>query len=108
MDRDTRQLLGGAFGAMFLIVAGVLASVMIIEAASNAARFPVELAEIEQLRKDAADIEAGASEDVIGQVVVVNRRIASMKQAKQMLLYSWAIPDGWDKIEPIPVPKRKP
>jgi hypothetical protein len=101
----------GADWMIFWILFGtvaLIASVPVVGAIGAAYNFPAELADIEQLRKDAAEVDGRASEDVIGQVTQVNRRIATLQQQNKMLLYAWAVPDGWDKVEMIPVPKEKP
>jgi uncharacterized membrane protein SpoIIM required for sporulation len=64
-----------------------------------------DIAKIEQLRTDSADVDPAQAEDVIGQVTQVNQRIAEMRTWDGMFVLGLFIPDEWSSIEPIPVPR---
>lgn len=87
-------LLGSA--ALFLCVVFCTASRL---------AFPGERAEIESVRRDIASARAGSDEDVVGQAVELNRRIASAKEYNARWWADIFIPDGWDAIEPIAIPE---
>jgi len=70
----------------------------------NHSSLPGAVAEIEQLRHDAANVSPATAEDVIGQVTAWNQKIVSYQRYNQIWWSGWAIPDGWDDIKTIPVP----
>ena len=93
----------------FFVVIGVggafiTLSVLSIVGADRHMRFPSERAAYEQLKVDSAAVGAASSEDVIGQVTATNQVIASQQQYNRMWWSGWATSDGWDELEPIPVP----
>lgn len=65
-----------------------------------------ELAQIEQLRTDASNVNAAESEDVIGQVTQWNQRIRSQQRYNDAWYASWLIPNAWDRVQPIQLPRR--
>jgi len=68
--------------------------------------FPGESAKIEQLRKDASTVSASQSEDVVGQVVEINKKIVEYQRYNDIWWARLLIPNGWDDIRPIPVPEK--
>lgn len=92
-----------------LIIGGLVlgAAVLLLVIASIGSRiaFPAEVAEIESLRVNAANVDPQQAEDVIGQVVEVNRKIAANRAWNKVPILSISVPNGWDNVEPIPVPK---
>lgn len=69
----------------------------------NHAKFPGEVAQIEQLRKDVQKVSASGSEDVIGQATHWNQVIASYQRYNRTI-FDPIIPDGWDSIALIAIP----
>lgn len=98
MDREVVAVVGGVITLVAALFLG-------LPWALNEASFPAERASIEQLRQDAQNLDPRTAEDVVGQVVAVNRQIAGNKVANTLWYADWVTPDGWDDIEPIPVPQ---
>lgn len=71
---------------------------------SNYSTMPNNLAKIEQLRSDAAVVDPNQAEDVIGQVTEWNQVIRS-NQVWNDSFWGFLIPDEWDSIELIQVPR---
>ena len=88
---------------VFVLVAGVVAFIYGIFIIGEQLGFPSQVASIEQLRKDAALIDLAASEDVLGQVAEVNRKITSKQRLNELWWADLVIPDGWDDVEFIPI-----
>jgi hypothetical protein len=98
------------FGTLFVVLTAVLVAVvivitMVLVGITNSIGFPVDQARIEQLRHDAANVDPQQAEDVIGQVTQTNQEIISMQAQNDIPIWNLSIPDGWDDIEPIPVPQ---
>lgn len=87
------------------IVVGVVVLFCGIFFVTNRLTFPAEVAQIEQLRQDAAQVSAATAEDVIGQVTATNQNIVSYQAYNSMWWSGWLVPDGWDQIRRIPVPR---
>lgn len=90
------------FTILFLIVAifcGMAAGIQRLT-------FPGEVAEIEQIRSDSTHLNPATAEDVVGQITAWNQHIRSKKAYNNLWWSGWAIPDGWDDIQYIPVPKQ--
>ena|GEM_PF-6766617 len=62
---------------------------------------------IEQLRSDIAGISGKASEDVIGQATAWNQTIRSMQAYNDRWWGNPFIPDEWDEVELLPIPRTK-
>lgn len=90
---------------LLTIVLGILLLIAVLVAVVNRAKVPGELAQIEQLRQDVQRVDANKAEDVVGQVTQWNQRIASSKAYNQLWYSSWAVPDAWDTVEPIEIPR---
>ena len=60
---------------------------------------------IEQLRSDIADIDGPASEDVVGQATVWNQKIRSMQAYNDRWWGDPFIPDEWDRVSVLPIPR---
>ena len=86
------------------MLGGLVALVFAIVAIGNRIDFPAQVADIEAIRHDAALVDPAQAEDVIGQVTAANRTIASKQAYNRIPLVCLVIPNGWDDIEPIPVP----
>jgi len=102
---DLREL--GAIGCALLVIIGAIIVFLIfpITWVVNESGFPAQAARIEQLRHDAAHVDPLQAEDVIGQVTETNQSIVSSQQWNRVWLVGLVIPDGWDAIELIPVPR---
>lgn len=81
-----------------ILVAGLMWGILLFA-------LPGDRAQIEQLRADSAHVDPAQAEDVIGQVTQWNQKIVSMQAYDDMFLIGIVIPDGWQDIEPIPVPR---
>ena len=94
----------------FWIVAIVLFGIMVIllpaPAIWNHALLPGSLAQIETLLISAESVDVREGEAVIGQIITVNRIIASQQIYNQLWWSAWAIPNAWDDVMPIEIPKR--
>ena len=88
---------------IFLGGAMVIAGLMIF--IGNHAMMPGNVSEIEQLRHDAQNVNVIQSEDVIGQVVEINRKIAREQRMNRTWWAGWAIPNQWEEIELIALPE---
>lgn len=62
------------------------------------------ISKIEQLRSDSAHVDPAQAEDVIGQVTEWNQIISSNKYWNSTA-WGFLIPDEWDRVELIPVPR---
>ncbi|MBN2296563.1 MAG: hypothetical protein JXM70_29310 [Pirellulales bacterium] len=60
---------------------------------------------IEQLRSDLTDIAGIASEDVVGQATAWNQKIRSMQAYNGMWWGDPFIPDQWDSVVELPIPR---
>ncbi len=60
---------------------------------------------VEQLRSDIADIAGVASEDVVGQATSWNQTIRSMQAYNDSWWGDPFIPDEWDSVSPLPIPR---
>ena len=67
---------------------------------------PGALAEIESLRANASIVQPQEAEDVIGQVTQWNQTIASKQRYNRVWWSAWLIPNAWDDIRPIEIPRR--
>jgi len=101
---DLRDFLG----VFVPIVAVCVLLVVGIVAICNRIEFGPQISEIESLRANAANVDPQQAEDVIGQVVEINRTIASNRAWNKVPFICILVPNGWDKVEPIPVPKVTP
>ncbi len=94
----------------FVLVTGVLtAAILMVVAALFWLVFmlstPGGLAQIEQLRQDAAQVDPAQAEDVIGQVTEANQRISSTQSYNRQWWAGWAIPEEWAEVDLIEVPR---
>lgn len=71
----------------------------------NHASLPGHLADIEQLRQDAAGVDPQQAEDVIGQVAERNRWLAQTQALNDTWWFGWTIPDEYDTVPFIEVPR---
>lgn len=63
-------------------------------------------AQIQQLRYDLEKLDGQSiSEDVIGQATEWNQKIAEQQRWNLIPVYQLYIPNGWDNIEPLPIPE---
>ena len=92
--------------ATMAIILGVLLLAAAIAMCANYYDFMASSASLEALRVDAANLSEPASEDVIGQITAFNQRIAAMQRLNGSPFVCLFIPNGWDALRPIPVPKR--
>lgn len=70
--------------------------------------FPGERASIESLRSDLLKVGGQAvGEDVLGQATQWNQIIRERQAYNRTWWAGWAIPDGWNEIKPLPMPKEK-
>mgnify|MGYP001617536051 CR=1 FL=1 len=60
---------------------------------------------IEQLRSDSKLVNLQNSEDVIGQITQYNQRIVKFQKYNKIWLFDLLIPDKWDEIKTIEIPK---
>lgn len=69
---------------------------------------PGELARVEQLRHDVEDaysLDPDMLEVVIGQATRANQDIKYWQKYRQIWWSKWAIPDEWDDVKLIELPK---
>ncbi len=66
---------------------------------------PADLARVEQLRHDSAQVDPQQAEDVIGQVTETNQKIISTQTFNRQWWAGWVIPDEWQSVELIEVPR---
>lgn len=64
-----------------------------------------EIAQIEQLRSDVQRVENISNEDVIGQVTAMNQAIARNQAYNKLWWADVTIPDAWDSVKPIEIPR---
>ena len=62
---------------------------------------------IEQLRSDMARITGAASEDVMGQATSWNQKIQSLRAYNSRWWGDPFIPDGWNRIAVLPIPRKE-
>ena len=99
--RDFLEMVATPFGGILLFFVLLVAALMWV---GNHAAVAGHLADIEQLRHDAALVDPAQAEDVIGQVTETNRWLAETKVGNHQWWIGWAIPDEWDAVELIEVP----
>lgn len=92
------------FSPLVIVLLAMGALVFCAMAVASHIAFPAAVAEIEAIRHDAARVDPARAEDVIGQVTTANRTIASKQAYNRVPVVCLTIPNGWDDIEPIPVP----
>ena len=69
--------------------------------------FPGQIAQIDRLRVDAAQVESTVADHVAGQVIECNCFIKSRQRYNQMWWSDWVIPDGWNDVALIALPQQK-
>jgi hypothetical protein len=99
-----KEAAGWGCGIVAFIV-GLMLLVGVVFWITNHASLPSDLSQIEQIRADAAVTDPQRAEDVIGQVTVWNQTIASNQSLNRTWYAGWVIPDEWDRVELIAVPR---
>jgi hypothetical protein len=94
--------------AISIIGFGVSIFVVAIVAAVKQAEYMSAVPMIERLRVDSLGIAPAASEDVLGQITAWNQTIATMQRWNRVPALCLFVPNGWDAVEYIPVPKEAP
>lgn len=89
----------GCVAALVLLFAAVA---FLIEQTS----LPGDLAQIEQLRADSKDLDPTQAEDVIGQITMWNQSIRQKQTLNDQWWAAIIIPDEWDDVKLIPVPRQ--
>ena len=89
--------------AIAVIVVLILLIVVGFVRLCNEASLPGEIAQIEQLRKDAGRIGMAAGEDVMGQVTQWNQDIASNQRYLRVWWGRIVTPRGWADVRTIDV-----
>ena len=92
---------------LFLVVGTILLVSGLVTAIVNRMLFPGQLAEIEQLRRDAAGLEATASHEVMGQVAKCNQEIASCKRYRGIWWSAVFYPKQWEEVQEIEMPRAR-
>jgi hypothetical protein len=97
------------FGCFTLLVLGTFLSaavlVFVVTYSINHIDIGPQIDRIEQLRSDAAVVDPIQAEDVIGQVTETNQLIRANQAYNRIPIIGWAVPDEWDTIDPIEVPR---
>lgn len=96
----------------FLIVVSITIATMLLityitVAIANQINTPMDIARIEQLRKDMENIKSSNSEDVIGQATQQNQIIVEKQIWNKTLFGDFLVPDVWDTVKLIEIPKEK-
>lgn len=102
---DFREFLvgGGIILTVFVLVCvAFIAPVAIL---ANWTEYVSGAEAIKQLRADMQHVSVQRSEDVVGQATDWNQRIRSNQRWNRVPIVCVLIPNGWDNIEPIPMPK---
>ena len=98
MDKEWVLVVVGAIGAICVVV-------LLVTTATNFGTFPGVRAEIEAVRSAVSILgESSISEDVLGQAVEMNRKIATHNEYGRLWWCGWLIPNGWHEIAPIELP----
>ena len=95
-----------ALGSVTLMLLGLLGIVLLVAAvfwATQDLGMPSNIAQIEQVRHDAALVDPVQGERVIGQAVEWNQTIRSNQVNNSLWWAGWAVSDQWDSIKLIPV-----
>ena len=95
---DAVVIVVSVVGGMFLIIS-------LITIASTRLSFPGQIASIDQLRRDVANLEKVQSNEVIAQVTKWNQEIASAKVYRTLWWAKLFTPAGWEKVDLIDIPK---
>ena len=98
--RDTMRSL-----VVFAVMIGLLCVPAAIIRISYKIAFVGAAPAIEQLRSDINNISGMSSEDVVGQATQWNQRIRTMQAYNATWWGAPFIPDEWDSVEVLPVPK---
>lgn len=98
-------MMSGDAAAAVFVAAFMLTLFLALGAAANYATYVSQEAAITQLRKDVQRVNVAQSEDVIGQVTHANQTIARFQRWNRVLVIQWIIPNGWDRLQPIEIPK---
>lgn len=96
-------------GIVVLVVGAVLGFVLLLAVFAyimERTALPGDLAQIEQLRMDSVDLDPSQAEDVIGQITVWNQTIRQKQALNDQWWAAIIVPDEWDSVELIPVPRR--
>ena len=86
------------------ILLGMLLGVFFVTVISKAG-MPGTIAQIEQLRHDASLVDPIQGERVIGQATEWNQTIRSNQAMNRLWWAGWVIPDEWDSIQIIEIPR---
>ena len=92
-------------GFFIVITIVIVAFIYGILAVGGRVELPAKLARIEQLRSDVKKINSNNSEDVIGQVTFINQEIVEYKAYNKLWYFDLLIPDEWDSVQLIEIPK---
>ncbi len=100
----------GNIGLLALFTGGILLFLVTVGAVIHAIglrlSFPGQMASIDQLRRDVAEIEKNQSHEVLAQVTKWNQEIASAKKYRAIWWAKIVVPAGWDRVELINIPKK--
>ena len=83
----------------------LLLLILALVALLNLWQFTPHMAELAQLRQAAVRLECSASEDVMGKAADWNMTIQSRKVWNGRLLADPFIPNGWDTVSVIDIPR---
>jgi len=89
---------------IFLACVFAIGGILVVGFIVARLQFPGQLAQIEQLRRDSAKVQASASHEVMGQVAKCNQAIASAKRYRALWWSGWLVPKGWDDVQEISMP----
>lgn len=88
------------------LVASLLLVIYSMGAIVNKLTVGGDIAKIEQLRSDAQKVHTGNNEDVVGQVTQWNQEIRNNQWYNSRWWAALLIPNEWDAVKPIEIPKQ--
>ena len=107
MTTDDWRDLAGIIAIIVSFVAAVAVFIAMTIAVAERIQFPGQMARIEQLRDDAKRVDLSASEDVMGQVVDVNKLIRVKQRYNQLWWADVCVVDQWDSVALIPINRER-
>jgi len=108
LEKLGRWIMGSFPRFMVFVCLIVATTVYLVGLGIKRMTFPGERASIESLRSDLLKVGSQAiGEDVLGQATQWNQIIREHQAYNRMWWSDLIVPDGWDEIEPLPMPEAK-
>jgi len=94
-----------AVGIIFSILAAIIFFIVnMCVIIGDRIKFPIRVAEIQEIRMAVDSLGCIASEDVLGKAATINSRLASYRGYNNMFFVDIYFTDRWNTVSPIKMP----